>query len=259
MGEVAARLDREKEVVRDPRSPRAECRRGRHPVEGDVELDRIERAGVVLELRSTGRRWVESMPPVLVDEPGRTDPDGHSCSWPAARSGSKCLELAALAGLSGSVGGFVSLAMAFRSLTVARDRTRAPHGRGLGRDGRHADVLGANATRDGLGRAFRQASDVCTGIGFAISGFIIARRSDVVSAVVHEWKVQRVRARQRFRGASSDIGGLAACAEEATIGPVNAPMKRQDEWPRYGSTHIAMLVGPARRAPTSPAAHTRPS
>jgi hypothetical protein len=67
VGEVAIRLEREHEVLRDCGRPTPDVIRARQPVEGRVHLDRPEPAGVVGEpLRGRQPRGIEAHPPVPV-------------------------------------------------------------------------------------------------------------------------------------------------------------------------------------------------
>ena len=63
-----------------PGSPRAECLRGGHPIERDVQLDGIELLRIPLQFRAPGGRTIEPASPMLVEEAGGADPDRHgSC------------------------------------------------------------------------------------------------------------------------------------------------------------------------------------
>ena len=92
VGQVAARLDGEDETLGHARRPGAERRAGRHPVERDVELDRVEPRGVELELRAARGRWIEPAAPMLVQEPGRAEVDGRG-SLPVSGSSRGCSAL----------------------------------------------------------------------------------------------------------------------------------------------------------------------
>ena len=73
VGQVSAGLDRKGEVRRDPSRPGSERRTRRHPVEGHIQLDRVETLGEELQLRTASVARVEAATPVLVQEPGGSE------------------------------------------------------------------------------------------------------------------------------------------------------------------------------------------
>src|SRR4029079_17671762 len=77
---VAAHLDREEEPLRRLAHPVRDGRLAREPVEGHVDLDRVETLRVELEpaSRRQPRRVEDAVPPVLVVPAGATDADHRS-------------------------------------------------------------------------------------------------------------------------------------------------------------------------------------
>jgi len=77
VGDVTADLDRELEVTGGPFGPAANRRFGGQPVEGVVDLDRVEDLGVALEPAPLGQPFgVENAPPIAVVPARAADVDG---------------------------------------------------------------------------------------------------------------------------------------------------------------------------------------
>ena len=78
VAEVPTRLDREPKVVRHRVAPPLEGVGRRHPIERDVQLDRLEVLGVVREpVAGLEEPRIERPAPVAIVEPGRADEQGH--------------------------------------------------------------------------------------------------------------------------------------------------------------------------------------
>ena len=90
--QVSTGLYPEHEPVGHGMAPATERRRRRHPVEGHVELDRVEVLGEVREpIAALDEPRVERSAPVLVVEAGGPDEDGHAAQ-PRAQAAKSSLQ-----------------------------------------------------------------------------------------------------------------------------------------------------------------------